>query len=55
MTGYPGIAGYLIYFVLALISVFSIYLFYVIWLYLKSTGRIASGTDDEFMEDMEVG
>jgi len=54
MTGYPQIAGYLIYFVLAIIVTMLIWVFYIIWLYIKSTSRISSGTDDEFMEDMEV-
>jgi len=53
-TAYPDIAGYLIYFVLAIIVTMLLWVFYIIWLYIKSTSRISSGTDDEFMEDMEV-
>lgn len=51
MTGYPGVAGYIIYFVLALIVTFVIFTFYFILEYLKATGRVTSGTDQEF--DME--
>lgn len=51
MTGYPGVAGYMIYFVLALIVVTIMYVFYLIWLYIKSTSNAISGKKDEFAED----
>lgn len=51
MTGYPGVASYMNYFVLASITVTVMYVFYLILLYLKSTALITSGTKDEFKED----
>lgn len=51
MTGYPAVAGYLIYFVLSLIVVTVMYVFYLIYLYLKATALITSGTKDAFEGD----
>lgn len=50
---YPGIGSYMIYFELAVIVSLVVFVFYFIWLYLVATGRVTSGTDDEF--DLEDG
>lgn len=49
--GVAVVQDYLIYFELAGIMIFVVFLFYCIWLYLKSTSKIVSGTDDSFDED----
>lgn len=54
ITGYPEVAGYLIYFVQALIVVTVVFTFYLIWQYLKATSLVASGTNEEF-ERIELG
>lgn len=51
VTGYPGIAGYLIYFVLAIIVTTIVFVFYLIWLYIKNTSLIISGTREEYEGD----
>lgn len=43
-----GVQDYLIYFELAGIMIFVIFLFYTIWLYLTATGKVTSGTETEF-------
>lgn len=53
---YPGIGSYLIYFELASIVTLVLFVFYYIWLYLNATGRMTSGTDEEFdLEDNSGG
>lgn len=44
--------SFLIYFELAAIVAFVVMLFYVIWLYIKSTSLVISGSDDQFDEEM---
>lgn len=51
MTGYPGVAEYMLYFVLSLIAVTVLYVFYLFWLYIKSTSHVMSGKKDSFEED----
>jgi len=46
------VSDYLIYFELAMIVVFLLFLFHSIWLYIKATSMIASGTEDGFDEDL---
>lgn len=45
------VEDYLIYFELAAITVFVMFLFYTIWLYLVATGKVTSGTNDRFDPD----
>lgn len=49
--GYSEIAQYLIYFELAFIMVHVTFVFYLIWLYIKTTGLILSGTSESFDDD----
>lgn len=46
-NGYPRVAGYLIWFELAAVIVFVVFVFYLIWSYIQDTGMILSGADQE--------
>jgi hypothetical protein len=50
--GVEVVSEYMIYFELAMIVVFLLFLFHSIWLYIKATSMIASGTEDGFDEDL---
>lgn len=51
-SGLSGDWGYLIWFELAAIVAFVIILFYVIWLYIRATSLVMSGTEDEFEQEL---
>lgn len=51
-NGYGGIANYLIYFELAIISTFVMFVFYLIWFYISDVLKIISGNRNEL--DQEI-
>jgi len=51
MQGFEEIASYLIYFEFALIITHVFFVFYLIWLYLKTTSLVVSGSSDRFEDD----
>lgn len=51
LNGYSSIADYLLYFELGIIMVFVFFVFYLIWLYLKATSKVVSGSSNEFDDD----